>query len=297
MSARIYLPSLQFSLMAISVAVAGGLIVAAKYTTRAPISVIESVESPNKIQDVGAWQDTLKAVQADSGVELPPTPDPDTVEALRQGAQTNNLTDSVSRTLIVNLTNAKAQGLGDDIPTQNQLIASAVGQIDQSVQVQSYTKNDLTVVPDSVSAKHAYGNALALVFAQNQHNSYAETMIVMDNATAQNSTDELDKLQSIALNYKKTTAALLQIPVPQTLTPFHLQLVNNFQKITGTYGYMETILTDPIRGLTAVKNYQSLTQETLRVFINIAQTLGKDGILFTKDEPGNAWGILLSTQQ
>ncbi len=299
MSVRIYLPSLQFSLMAISVVLATGLIATAKYTTRPPASVIESVTSPNMAQGGAGtpWQDSLKAVQAGSGVELPPAPDQDTVEALRQTAQTNNLTDSISRTLLVNLTNAKAQGLGDDIPTQNQLIASAVGQIDQSATTQTYTRSDLTIVADSPNTKHAYGNALALVFAQNQHNSYAETMVAIDNATAQNNTEELKKLQSIAENYKKTARALLNTPVPQTLSPFHLQLVNNFQKIIGSYGYMETILTDPIRGLTAVKDYQSLTQETLRVFINIAQTLGKDGILFTKDEPGSAWGILLSAQQ
>ena len=57
---------------------------------------------------------------------------------------------------------------------------------------------------------------------------------------------------------------------------------------------MQQVLGDPVRGLSAVQKYQSLTDEATRVLTTIAGTLNKDGILFTKDEPGSAWSAFLA---
>jgi hypothetical protein len=197
---------------------------------------------------------------------------------------------------LVNLTNAKAQGLGNDIPTQNQLIASAIGQIDRTGQAVVYTQSNLTIVTDTPASQKSYGDALATEVTRHPGSNFFNTMVAIDNATSQNNPDQLKGLESIASDYRVYATELLKIPVPQTFAPFHLELINNFQKISETYPSMEVILEDPLKGLSAVKDYQSLTQETLQVFINIAQALGKNGILFTKDEPGSAWGTLLSAQ-
>jgi len=294
MSAR-YLPSAQFSLFVVSLAIAGGLVVAASYSTKPNTANLASITpSQNPTYD---WRAALGAVQTESGIEAPGPIDAATIDSLRDAAKnTSSLTDAVSRTLLINLSNAKAQGLGSDIPTQNQLVASAVGQIDATQQARLYTRADLTVVADTSDAQKAYGNALAIVMSKSGGLGYAETLIAIDMATAKNSQAELEQLPSIATEYSELSKALLRIPVPQTLSPFHLQLVNNFQKIAGAYTPMATILTDPLRGLSAVKDYQALTQETLLVFINIGQTLHKNGILFTKDEPGSAWDVLVSAQ-
>lgn len=296
MSARTYLPSAQLSLFVVSVVIAGGLILVAKETQDKKGAQITSV-TPAAPANTADWKATLQTVQTDSGITAPAPADEATVSALRDAAQkTSSLTDAVSRTLLVNLTNAKTQGLGSDIPTQNQLIASAIGQIDAKKQAVLYTRNDLTVTTDTPDAQKTYGNALAVAIAKNSGTSYVDTLVAIDNATAQVDATHLQKLPTIAATYQTITKTLLQVPVPQTFAPFHLQLVNNFQKIAETYAPMGTILTDPLRGLTAVKDYQTLTQETLLVFINIGQTLNKNGILFTKDEPGSAWGVLTSTQ-
>lgn len=294
MSAR-YLPSAQFSLFVVSLAIAGGLVVAASYSTKPNTANLASITpSQNPAYD---WRAALGAVQTESGIEAPGPIDAATINSLRDAAKnTSSLTDAVSRTLLINLSNAKAQGLGSDIPTQNQLVASAVGQIDATQQASLYTRVDLEVVADTPESQKAYGNALAIAMAKNVSNSYVETLVAIDNATSQNSATHLESLPDIAVRYQKIAQALRAVPVPQTLSPFHLQLVNNFQKIAGAYTPMATILTDPLRGLSAVKDYQALTQETLLVFINIGQTLHKNGILFTKDEPGSAWDVLMSAQ-
>jgi len=295
MSVRTYLPSAQLSLFVVSVAIAGGLILIAKETQDPKSSQI--VQVTPTIPTNTDWQSALQTVQVESGITAPAPADEEVVSALRGAAQkTSSLTEAVSRTLLVDLTSAKTQGLGSDIPTQNQLIASALGQIDGQKQVVLYTRNDLTIVTDTPAAQKTYGNDLAVAMAKNSGTGYIDTMVAIDNATSQNDASHLQKLSSISGGYQTIAKTLLRIPVPQTLAPFHLQVVNNFQKIADTYTPMSTILTDPLRGLTAVKDYQTLTQETLLVFINIGQTLNKNGILFTKDEPGSAWGVLVSAQ-
>jgi hypothetical protein len=49
-----------------------------------------------------------------------------------------------------------------------------------------------------------------------------------------------------------------------------------------------------LRGLAGLKLFQSLTEETGRLFINIAQAFNKNGILFTEGEPGKAWALLIA---
>jgi hypothetical protein len=64
--------------------------------------------------------------------------------------------------------------------------------------------------------------------------------------------------------------------------------------MTAVFGDMQLIFEDPLRGLAGLQLFQALNDETTRVFISIAQQLSQNGILFNKDEPGSAWGSLLS---
>jgi hypothetical protein len=295
MSVRSYLPSKQFSLLVFSLFASVGLVYAAQYVTKPKqMATLQTADQVAAAQDAD-WQATLDAIQAQSGVSLPTQPDADTLNGMRQAAQSANMTDTVARSLLVNLTNAKSQGLGDDAPTQDQLISQAVSQMKQAP-TNPYTQSDLTVVADTKSTEHAYGNALATVFANNKGDEYDQTLTILDNATSQSDASQLQKLQPIAAQYAALTKAILEIPVPQTLVPFQLQLVNNFKAITDSYSAMAVVITDPLQGLTAMQTYQSLTQQTSKVFTNIAQAFNKDGILFTSGEPGASWAVLLSGQ-
>lgn len=301
MRVKKYLPSAQFILMVSALALSAGLVFAADFFTKPkPITSVVAADTSAGTSTPAInqnWEATLYDIQAQQGVgSLPTPPDQNTVDALRQAAQTSNLTDSIGRTLLVNLTNAKAQGLGDDIPTQNQLIAEATKQL-QTNTTPTYTKDDLNTVPDSTATLHAYGNALVLVLVQNsKENKVYQTLYAVGYAADNNSATELKKLSSIEASYRALVKNLLATPVPQTLEPFHLAIVNDFAQIADTYPDIESMVGDPLRGLAGLQKYQSLGDETDRMFINIAQTFGKDGILFSTGEPGRAWGALLSLQ-
>ncbi len=291
MSLGTYLPSAQFTLIVLSIALSGGLVYAAQYVTGTPAApTLSSTPAPTASVDAN-WQDTLKEIQAQNPSTVSP-PDENSVSNLLKAAQSTNLTDTVARTLLINLSDAKAQGLGSDIPTQDKLVAQATAQINQS-RTPTYTQKSLAVVDQTSATLKAYGNSVITVLAQHTSANYGDTMVAIGQALQNSDTSKLATLAAIQKDYANLASELLQVPVPQTLAPLHLAVVNNIASIAATYPDMRTLFNDPLRALAALQQYQSLSDETQRLFINIAQALTQRGILFTKDEPGSAWSAFL----
>lgn len=298
MNSRRYLPSAQFSLIAVSLLLSAGLVFVAESVSNPSKSALtidtkKSVATPSTTD----WEQSLKSVQEESGISLPPAPDQNTVSALLDAAKTGNLTETVSRSLFVNLLNAKAQGLGNDIPTQDKLIQEALSSIKTTPAGGQVKQTDLVVVDSSSQSLHTYGNVVMDILAKDSDQEYAKTMIILDTVASTNDPSEFSKFKAIQNKYKTIAESLADVPVPQTIAPFHLALINNYMKIAATYDGMATLISDPIGGLNAVQQYNLLTQNTFQMFINIAQAFNKNDIIFTKNEPGATWAILLQAQQ
>jgi phosphohistidine swiveling domain-containing protein len=299
MSWRRYFPSAQFSFIAISLVSSAGLVYAADFITKPPVTTAQlstsQIDRADTVQNAD-WQQSLQDIQTQSGISAPQAPDPATVSAMVKAAQTANVTQSVGRTLLINLENAKAQGLGDDIPTQNQIISDALTQVPQP-QTKLYTQQDLTVVNSSKDAEHTYANALMAALEKHQQASMQQTLVVVATATDQNDASGLSQLTAIETDYRALTKDIAAIPVPQTMVPIHLQILNDFAQITDSYPDMAEIISDPVLGLSGLQTYKTLTDETLRMFTNVAQEFSKDGILFASGEPGAQWASVLTSQQ
>src|SRR4051812_11812757 len=118
-----YLPSSQFSLIVVSIVLAGVLVFGAQYITK-PHAFESQITSANQPAPVDDWQTQLDAIQA-TAPQLPDTPSAATQQQLLDAAKTNNITDTVARSLLIKLTSANSQGLGADIPTQDKLTDEA----------------------------------------------------------------------------------------------------------------------------------------------------------------------------
>lgn len=238
----------------------------------------------------------MYAEQAANASSSITAPSPNVVNQFLTAAQSSNLTDTVARTMFVNLSNAKSQGLGDDIPTQDQIVAAAQAQV-ASVQasVTAYSYADLTIVPASKDSLHAYGNAVMQALSAQPNASEQATLLAIDEIVEGGDTSKASTLATIGAAYKADATALLKVPVPQTIAPLELAAINNLLSTAAAFDSMEAIGSDSVRGLAGLQAYENLMNENANVFISIAQELDKDGILFTKDEPGSAWSVLLPT--
>lgn len=292
MSVREYLPSARFANMVGSIALAGVLILAAKaYTNPPPAPAAEVAAVQN--QDAGDWQTALADVQDQAGITAPQPPDQQAVAQLLNAAQSDNVTSTVGRSLLIRLTDAKVQGLGDDLPTQDSLIAAAKAQLPTAT-AKTYTSADLTIAAQTSSSLHAYGNAFVAAVTAHPDASSQATYVEMGYATDYQDDSRISDFPHRAAEYRALARDLALLPVPKTLAPLHLSIINDFASMAATYADMSTVIDDPLRGIAGLKAFDSLADEAGRVFINIGQELGKDGILFTKDEPGAAWSALIS---
>jgi hypothetical protein len=291
MSDRNYLPSAQFLVIVGSLLVAGGTVAAAQY-------YISSKNAPATLASAGtqasnqAWEDSLADIQAQSGVNLPDAPDPNAVNSLISLSQSSNITDSIGRGILARLSTASVQGLGDDAPTQDSIIAAASAQVNATSK--AVEPPAITQVEPSLESQRAFGNAVMTALSGHPKASSNDTMGIIAKATDTRTDAPLAGLAAIGQEYGALARDLAAVPVPKTLAPLYRQAVANIAAISGLFDGMKAVVDDPIKGLAAVQQYQELMSETGGVLTNIAQALKNGGILFTKDEPGSAWGIFLS---
>jgi len=293
-----YLPSSQFMVIIGSVLLSGGLVVAAQQYTgqknTSPSSLYAT--APGNSAPAGDWLAGLRAIEGD-GVGVPPGNLSSTTQNLLEAAQSSNITDTVARTLLINLSDAKSQGLGSDIPTQERLVAEAISQIQKSREGKAYTEEDLSTVPHTTKALKAYGNEVIEVIDRHPRASFIDTIIALGTAMESGDQSKLAELLVLQKEYRSLAKELLQVPTPESLVPFHLKIINNVSLMAETYTDMQAVFTDSLRGLAGFELYQNLNDETARVFTSVAQQFELNGILFSKDEPGAAWGLFLSSSQ
>ncbi len=289
-----YLPSAQFTLVVSSIALAGGLVLVADYfTSPSDNSAVVTSETPSGITPMD-WESSLAAIQGDKS--FPKPLDPTTLASLQAETASPTMTGTVGRSLLLNLAEAKSQGLGSDFPTQERLIAGAVAQTEVERGSPVYTLTDLKTVPETIDSLRAYGNALASTLQNYPKTSREETILAVSQAAEKGTKEGFAPLAAIEGEYRALTSAIVALPVPLTLSPLHLQIANNLARITSLYTDFRATLTDPVRGIGALKLYQSLVLETQRILTNIASLLTEGGIIFESNEPGAVWNLLLTTQ-
>jgi hypothetical protein len=288
-----YLPSAQFTLVVFSIALAGGLVLVSDYLASPPKDSGEIVAGENLsgVEPMD-WQLALQEIQGDSALAEPI--DPAVFQSLKKNAVASTLTGTVGRSILLNLSEAKSQGLGSDFPTQERLVADAAAQAAITRGTPIYQNSDLILVEETEESLKSYGNALMRALTMYPKTAMSETLLAVGQAVDTGKISALTPLAAIEAEHRALTANIKTLPVPVTLAPIHLQILNNFARITSLYPDLKVSLSDPLRGIGALNLYQSLIGETERLLTSTARIFNENGILFASDEPGNIWGLLLT---
>jgi hypothetical protein len=278
--------------MAGSLAAAAALVTGAQYITKQPgLGSISATPDPLPEED---WEQTLAQIQLESGITAPAPPSQTTVNELLTAAQSPNLTSTIGRTLLVNLSAANSQGLGSDIPTQESIVEAAAAKVGANIS-SSYSFAGLIKVPQTPESLRAYGNQVMRVMLSYPKASMAETLLAFGEALDYNNRAKLANLEAAKGAYVALAAELSATPVPDTLSPLHLRVVQKIEEMGKAVGEMAIVLDDPLRGLGGLQVYQSSAGEASRLLTTIAETFNNNGILFTKDEPGSAWSAFVAS--
>lgn len=287
-----YLPSGRFVYMAASLLAATGLVVGAQYLSKPQTSSISSAPQNSAIDP--NWQETLEQAQLNAGITAPKPASADTVNTFLAEATSDNLTTTIGRTLLVNLSAANAQGLGSDIPTQDSLIESAVSQVGAGLK-KPYTASEVVVIPQNAASLKSYGNQFIEILLSYPGTNAGELLFAFGEALDYNNPAKLGPVKTAKNSYQNLATGLMQIPVPETLAPLHVQVANNIAVMGAAAGEMSTVLTDPLRGLGGLHNYQTASDEASRLLTVIANTFKNNGIIFNEDEPGATWNVFVAS--
>jgi hypothetical protein len=291
MDVRSYLPSSHFATIVGSIGLAGGLILLAQYVTNphAPSAVLTSGDTPSTQH----WQAAFNAVQADAP-GLPSAPDESVIQDLREAAKSSNMTTSVARSLFVNLSDAGAQGLGGDIPTQEKLIADAATQLRAEAKV-TFTASDLILIAETPTSLKEWGNEVMRMFKKYPRANNDEALLALGKAIDYADGSSLSSLGEISSAYAALAKSLSGVAVPSTIAPLYLQLINDLSLMSTGASEMQEFIKDPLRGLVGLQTFQSAGNEATRVLTTLAGQLSNSGILFIKDEPGATWSAFVSS--
>jgi hypothetical protein len=285
------LPSAKLVTIVVSLVMAGGLVTGAQYITREPGRGSIAASPDTAASDLN-WQNTLEQIQLDAGVTAPQPPPQNAVDELLAAAQSTNLTNSIGRSLLVNLSAAGAQGLGTDIPTQDAIIESAAAKVGADMSA-SYTQADMIRVAQTKESLHTYGDALLTVLTSYPGADSTEVLYAFGAGVDYQTPAKLAPVRTGRDAYLALAEAVLQVPVPETVAPLHLAVANNLSAMGKAAGEMLTVLEDPLRGLGGLQIFQTKGDEASRLLTAIARMFENNGILFTKDDPGAAWSVFV----
>lgn len=253
----------------LSVIVGGGVIfVAWQNASSTPKKNLTESEKTGQFSQRD-WRDALKVIPGDS---LYPS-----LLGARSGINSSTTlatttTDRLGRELLASYALAQKtignQPMNDaDTKTLSDILADKA-MIDTTVK--QYSKKDLKVVSASASALTTYQKELSKLLADFSAKNTLNEVKVVAEAVEKNDNTKLAPLTSTVSSLQKLVNSLLAMKTPETITTFHLILVQNYALIHSGVKDMQQIVDDPVVGMRGIAKYRQ-GMNTLKALVdNIA---------------------------
>lgn len=288
MEIRNYFPSGQFVVILVSLVVSVGIIGSTERYVHPPLQSSILQASPSDIPS-NDWQKEFASNEAYTTSKIIA----DSAQQLVDSVKTSNLTESIGRSILISTTAAAGQGIMESTETQDQIISDALAQVQAaSITSNTYSSADITVVPNSINSYHAWGNEFVEALTANPDANYESVMLGVSLAVDTQSSSPLKNLSSASEEYEKLAAQIIKIPTPNTLSPLVVELANAYSQLGISTKNLAEVFDDPAQSLVEVQKFTVLSKQNAQTLLQIAEILKSNGILFSKNEPGNAWSAI-----
>lgn len=202
----------------------------------------------------GDWKDALKVIPGDSLYS--------SLLGARAGSASSTFatttTDRLGRELLVSYALAQ-KTIGNktmsesDAKTLSGILADKA-MVDTTIK--QYTKKDLKNVPSSNSALATYQKELSKLLADFAVKNTLNEVKVVAEAVEKNDNTKLASLTTTAKSLEKLVNSLLVMKTPETVTEFHLFLIQNYTLIHSGVKDMQQIVDDPVVGMRGIAKYR-----------------------------------------
>lgn len=172
-----------------------------------------------------------------------------------------------------------------DVIDANTLVSNAVSSMQEVAKVKLYPKENIVVIPDSGSAIHEYGNAIADIIVRNSKKHETE-LVIVEKALKANDPAVLQELAPIREYYETVIEETLLVPTPESLIEVQVGLLTGYTAVLEDIKGMEATFTDPLLALVHVKRHKDDITGLYKGLQLIGSLLGGKGVRYEADEPG-----------
>jgi hypothetical protein len=228
--------------------------------------------------DGDGTEDWREELPQNTAIELPEKREDTPIEPYEEPA---TFTGKFAKALFTDYVQTKSFGSLN----QENFVQSALASIESSTRGRSFTRLDITIVPDSPEALHAYGNAMAVAFAQDE--VFTENqLLVLERAVKTQDREALKELDTIEKLWSDILSESLKVPVPNSVVGNHIMYLTAVEAIRNDVEAMKGVFEDPLYALSRVKQHTDNITGFLAVIKRITTTLLASGVSYEKDEPG-----------
>jgi len=216
------------------------------------------------------WQEGLYGLDPTKKETNPGTPDSSALSKLRseQGKDTGTTSGGLASAGTENLTQTEkfSRELFTTVAALNQngqvnqetidaLSNSLSEKIENSTQRKIYTISDIKIInSDTKQAIQKYSDALNAIYLK-QHIKKGVSTILQEFVADETNIEKLSELDLIINKTNQIISESLKIQVPQSLSLFHLALINNSEKMVENISDIKLYDGDPIVAINAIVQY------------------------------------------
>ncbi len=237
--------------------------------------------SQSPAQSEGNWQDTLNKIVPNSG---------------GIGNNSESMTDKLASGIIAKAPQLQSpDGTPIDSQSTQDVVNSVIKGLPEGDVASTHTLQELSIINDSsAGALKTYGDSLASVFITYSKKlaDVGYEITIVENVVNTNDDSGLTKLVVIENLYKNMIHDLMAIKVPKDAEKIHLNLVNVYEVAVSSIRDMESVVSDPAKGLVGISRYRVASQIIQTNIVNLNSLFKARGVIF---ENGNTGFIFSST--
>jgi hypothetical protein len=239
------------------------------------------------------WEEGLWGTDPHNTKTFNDTPDAEYVKSKREalqtpggsGLDTSSLTetDKFAQQFFASLAALKQSGQFDKNTIQN--MSSALGEaIANPTLIDAYSEQDIkTNLSDTSTTQESYYLKIGSLFENYKNKGVGDELDIVGSmaVSGTNAKDPAleNKLTIIANAYQEYSQKVLAISVPESLSSYHLRIVNSSNNTGIAVRNMIKISGDPIVGLSGVAQYKKYSDELVKAVGDLETVLTNNGIL------------------
>jgi hypothetical protein len=260
-----------------------------KDLTTQNLTINELLQKDSDGDGVMDWEEGLWGTDPYKTKTFEDTPDKEYIKAKRDALKTPDATgistdltetDKFAQQFFASLAALKQSGQLNDAAIKN--IATSLGEsIADPTLINAYTMQNIEITTtDNETTQEKYYLEAGNLFEKYKEKGIGSELEITGTLVASGSnTENENRLAYIANAYQEYAQKMLAISVPESLSSYHLKIINSSNNIGIAIRSMQKIANDPVTGLSGVSQYQKYSEELIAAVGSIETILSINGIL------------------